>query len=64
MNNDYDVNFQIMILGYILSGFVSVWIKKITVLNKYSHLKEILTHSRSRSIEKRHVPKSTMHSCV
>lgn len=27
MKNDYDVKFKIMILGYILFGFVSVWIK-------------------------------------
>lgn len=38
MKNDYDVKLQIMILGYILSGFVSVWIKTNHVLYKYSHL--------------------------
>lgn len=37
MKNDYDVKFQIMILGYILSGS-QFGLKQITVLYKYSHL--------------------------
>lgn len=63
MKKDYDVNFQIMILGYILSGSQS-GLKRITVLIKDLNLNQILTHSRSRRIENRHVPKSTRHSCV
>lgn len=48
MKNDYDVKFQIMILGYILSGLSQFRLKQITVLYK----KDTYTLEEQESREK------------